>query len=852
MGEVYRARDIRLNRNVALKVLPANLASDAAALARLQREAQLLASLNHPNIAAIYGVEEGVGVHALVLELVEGPTLADRLAGGALSPDEALQIALQIAAALEAAHEHGIVHRDLKPSNVKLRPDGTVKLLDFGIAKVFDPARSAGDAAAPTVTAPVDAIAGTAAYMSPEQARGSAVDKRADIWAFGCVLYEMLTGCRAFAASTGADTIAAVLTSEPNWTALPHACPPPVAVFLRRCLQKEPRQRLRDIGDMRLALNGSLDGAVVATTRAPSRGPSAAVWVASLVVAGVLAGGAAWRFAAPASAPLSFVLPAPEGSAFGQVTMQPEPAVSPNGRSVAYLARSGSPLEIWVETLGRRDARPLPGTETASFPFWSPDSAFLGFSARGRLKKIDVSGRAAPQDLCQCSSAGGGTWSRDGTIVFAGEAGLFRIGADGGNPVALTTMDESRGEYAHRFPVMLADGKRFVFLIRSTSEAHRGIYLSSLDNPSLRQRLVPDDSNAAVGAGPDGTPYLFFVRDLTLLAQALDTSSYTLVGQPIVVARPVIPGETGRFAPFAVGGGSLVYRTTASARNRLLWFDRRGLVAGRVSIPDGGYRDPALSPDGTRLAVSQLHPQTGYRDVWVVDLARGAMERVTADPVGASFPVWTPDGRRVVFASARAGPWNLYSASPAGGGGELPIYEATEPLLKYPTAVTEAGRLIVYQGSGDLWMVPIDGSRPPSLLLASGAQGRVSPDGRWLAYVAGGPTDRQVYITTFPTPTDRWRVSAHGGRDPHWRQDGRELFFLADDYILTAVRVDPRKPISPGAPEPLFRLSFDPDAPLFGSVYAPTTDGQRFLVNETVERNEMLLSVTLNWNPNAR
>ena len=856
MGEVYAARDTRLGRRVALKVLPERFSSDPQRLERFKREAQVLAALNHPNIGAIHGVEESDAVLALVLELIEGPTLADRITRGPIPPAEALPLAHQIASALESAHDQGIIHRDLKPSNIKLRPDGTVKVLDFGLAKALDPARGGTALDEDTITMPMDRVIGTAAYMSPEQARGQAVDKRADIWAFGCVVYEMVTGQRAFGRADTSDTMTAVIGLEPDWAKLPPGLPPVLQACLRACLRKDPKQRLHDIGDVRLTLEGAFDIAPgAAEPQAPVRWRGTLAWSIALVAVCVATGMIAWTWrTARDERPITFVLHPPDGSQFEFRSMAPMPALSPDGRHLAFVALRNSTPVLWVQTVGEPAARPLAGTEDALFPFWSPDGHFVGFAARGRLQKIAVAGERAPQALCTCDARFGGAWSADGTIVFAGRsAGLSRVSEDGGAPAVLTLIDQSLGESSHRYPVLLPDGRRFLYLIRGTQETHRGLYLGALDDPGLKRELVPDDSNGAIGLGPGGRPHLFFVRDLDLLAQPFDLSSTTLTGDPVVIARSVIPGEGGRFAPFAVGGRSLVYRRREPTQTRLVWMDRRGGSGGTVGVPGEEYWFPALSPDGTRLAVARRDPRTYLRDIWLMDIAKGTEERLTEDPVFAGFPLWMDDSTRIVFASARSGEWHIYSQSANGVGRDASPIDVAFEGSRYPRDITRDGRFLLFGGLNDLWMQPLDVRSQPRLLVAA-AHGRVSRDGRWLAYTSTDAGARQVYVTTFPTPTGRWRISTDGGEDPQWSRDGTELYFVAGDQSLMAVDVRnalTRNTFANVRSEILFRVSFDRASLNFGSAYSAAPDGKRFLVLENLRNETPSLTVTINWAPSG-
>ena len=854
MGVVYRARDSRLNRDVALKVLLPEVAGDSERLARLTREAQLLAALNHPNIAQIHGLEEShPGGIAIVMELVDGPTLQDRIASGPIPVAEAIRIATEVARALEAAHEQHIVHRDVKPSNVKIRPDGTVKVLDFGVAKALpDYTAPAGDASTMSVVRTESgAIIGTPAYMAPEQAKGQRVDKRADIWAFGCLLHEMLTGHRAFAEGDTASTLAAILTKDPDWSHLPADTPPALATFLRRSLEKDQTKRLRDIGDMRLALEGAFDSDQRPTTASRDSRWSAWAAAAGWIIA-ALTSVLAWALWAnrvvPDDRPLSFHLDPPSDSEFSLATMQPYPALSPDGRQLAFLASARGRVILWVQTIGESDARPLRGTEGAENPFWSPDGTYIGFEQKGSLVKIATASDGAPEVVCTCSTQFGASWGPGGTILFAEDSGLAQVPAGGGTPTHVTQVDSARGEFSHRYPVLLPDGRRFLYLIRSSREEHRGLFLGALDDPTLKQRLVSEDSNGAIVRGRDGRDYLFFVRDLTLLAQAIDLERGQLTGSATVVARPVVPGETGRYAPFAVSERTLVYRQTIEPLSEVLMVNRRGATDGVIAAADG-YRYPTLSRDTTKLAIARMDANTGKRDIWVFDLGRRVGEQITRDPVGAMFPAWRPDGLSIVFSSAREGPWNLYSHSADGTGTDRSVFVAPTPGTKYVTELLGDGNSLVFTGDGAVWHLPLEGNAQP-VKLAEGSYGRVSPDRRWLAYSARAGAELQTYVTRFPDPIDRWRISNAGGTDPQWRRDGQELYYIDQNQMLTAVPVTTSHAFSAGTPVPLFRItSTAPVAP--GWRYAPAPDGQRFFVLDEVRPGEIRLNVRINWAASA-
>ena len=849
-ADVYRALDTRLQREVALKIVAANRVADDRILGRLEREARILAALEHRNIARIHGLEHIDGVHALVLELIEGPTLADRIATGPLPIDEALALARQIAAALESAHDRGVIHRDLKPSNIKVSEDGTVKVLDFGLARLLRPSSPDDETLPPTLTSDGVAV-GTAAYMSPEQARGRHVDERTDIWAFGCVLFEMLTGHRAFPGDDTASTFAAILHAEPDWTRVPPDCPAMTRIVLKLCLSKKPEDRIRHIGDIRLALDGRLDVAGVA----PAAGSAARGWRWAPAAAALATAAAAVTVAASMVAtrtpepPKSYGIHAPRGTQFNNVTMEPYPAVSPDGRYVAYRT-DGISGPIWIQRLGEITATQLRGTERMGIPFWSPDGRVVGIGGPDGLHTVAITEGSAPQRVCACPLSQGATWGPDGTILFSQSSGLSRVPASGGGITKVTSISEELGDFAHQHPVFLPDGRRFLFLVKSTRRERAGVYLASLDDPANARRLLEDSTSVGFGEGPDGRSYLFFVRDVTLLAQPFDLARGVLAGSPILMAPRVVPGEAGRFAPFASGGRSLVFRQSTPPESRLRWFDRSGVPEQGSFDRSGSFRYLQLSRNGRWLAVSQLDPETTKLDVWTYDLTRGTGERLTTDAVGAFFPVWTPDAERVIYASAREGPWHLFwrsSMRPDGGR----TYAAVLPGSKYPTDVSPDGRSLVFAERDAVWMLPLQPVTDP-IRLVSGIQGRISPDGRWLAYTSFENERREVYVTTFPTPTARVRVSTDGGEDPQWGGDGGELFYLDTDQALVAAKVlfTPRFEMT--GQRRLFRAAIDARSLRYGGSYVPDRSGERFLVNERVRAEDVMLTVMENWTPTGR
>jgi Tol biopolymer transport system component len=865
MGQVYRARDTRLDRNVAIKIVAPHLQHDPTSRKRLEREARVIASVSHPNIVAIFDIGDHDGMMYVVTELLSGRTLRAMLESGRLSEQKVVDIATQVAHGLSAAHARQVVHRDLKPENLFVTEQGAVKILDFGLAKPHD---VDADRKRTSITCS-HAVLGTIGYMSPEQITGDAVDARSDIFSLGAVLYEAVTGVHAFGGSTRSEIAAAILSSPPTLSNL-GSLSPALAQTITRCLAKSPADRYQtalDLGfTLQLIASSSAHPPISPAAQAIARGSPRRWWglaavTAAMVIALTAVSGPIARMVRTdfEERPITFVVHAPKGASFERVTMAPHPTLSPDGRRLAFLATSAAQRTLFVQTLGELESRPLAASGESALPFWSADGNFIAFGSLERLQKVAASGDRAPQEICACDARAGGAWSRDGTIVFAGAQGLFRVSSDGGNVTPLTQLDESRGEFSHRFPLLLPDGRQFLYLIMSTREENRGVYLGSFDNPTLKRRVLADDSNVAYSAGPNGRGHLFFVRDRVLLAQQFDASRVAFESDPIVVARPIIPGEAGRFAPFAVSGRTLVYRLLSSPRTPLVWMTRNGVKAGRVGITEANYRYPSLSPDATKLAVMMGDPETDKPDVWVLDLIRQVSERLTRDPVGAWFPHWMPDGQRIVFASARGGHWRIYRQSITDNR-ETALVDASDRFAQYPTTVTRDGRFLLTQAEKRaVWLLPLSEDARPERLV-DGWQGRVSPDGRWLAYTANNTGVSEIYVTSFPKPTGRQRISTNGGEDPLWRQDGRELYYISGDNTLTAVPVSARATFEFGQAQPLFRVPPDSaDAAGWGPIYAPAPDGQRFIVTEAIGAarspvgvDEMLLSVTMNWKPGVR
>jgi Tol biopolymer transport system component/predicted Ser/Thr protein kinase len=864
MGEVYRARDWRLKRDVAVKVLPVAFANEPERLARFAREAEVLASLNHPNIAAIYGVEEG----ALVMELVEGETLAEVIRRGAVPLDTALEYAGQIAAALDAAHEKGIVHRDLKPANVKITPEGRIKVLDFGLASVVQGPAPAGIADAsnsPTLTmraTQAGVVLGTAAYMAPEQARGRTVDRRADIWAFGVILWEMLTGRRAFTGEDITEILASVVKDTPDVSGLPQKVRP----LLERCLEKDLQKRLRDIGDA-MALIDSKPGAESARWPASSRlvwPLAAAVAVAAVALAAISL--VHFREKPPAPEVVRFQIPVPR---FGSNLSRT--CVSPDGRLIAFPAtgRNGHNV-VWVRALDSLESRPLPGTEDVIPPMiWSPDSRFLGLCLSGKLKKVEVAG-GPPQPLCDMADLWrGGAWSREGVIVFSAGSfsqGLMRVSETGGVPSLLTKLDSARREAFHGGVSFLPDGRHFLY--SRSSSVERGIYIGSLDAKPEEQstkRLLTTRTEAVYAPSPDwagvnsGMGHLLFVREGTLMAQPFDSRRQELSGEAVPIAENLSDTLAQRFSVSTTG--VLTYQTGGTGMTtRLTWFDRTGKPLGTVGEP-GPYNTVALSPDGTRVAYSRVGAQPGYtslpnHDLWVHEFARNTSTKLTFEPSVTWMAVWSADGSRIIFASDRDGASNLYQKASSGAGKEELVLKSELPT--YPYDWSTDGRFLLYVAvgtglRGSLWYLPLTGDdRKPVRYLqgdANESHARFSPDGRFVAYTSNVAGVSDVYVQPFPEASrGKWKIG--GGSQPRWRRDGRELFYISGDSKVMAVDVTTTPAFKAGTPKALFAAVIWAGA-RFVDRYDVTADGKRFLINtlpaETDPTASAPITVVMNW-----
>jgi Tol biopolymer transport system component len=869
MGEVYRARDTQLQRDVAIKVLPEALAHDPERLARFEREAKTLAALNHPNIAQIHGLQESDGTRALVMELVEGPTLADHIAHGAIPVDEALPIARQIAEALEAAHEQGIIHRDLKPANVKVRDDGTVKVLDFGLAKILEPVGTTPSLSqSPTITTPamtqVGVILGTAAYMSPEQAKGRPADKRSDVWAFGCVLYEMLTGHQAFAGEGVVEALGAVIHKSPDWTALPADTPQAIGRLLRRCLQKDRRQRIPDMAMTRIEIQDAISegpATVAHPLRMERRSHERLAWLvaSSLLVLLAAFATAMWLQSRPTES-LTYraaILPLDEapmvGLPPGRFTL------SPNGQYLVFLSgQPGSPATLWLRSLTRESVRQLAGTEGAAAPFWSPDSRVIGFFAQGKLKKIDITG-GPPVSLTDAESgASAGSWNTDDVIVFPRlRGGLYRIHAGGGAVSAVTTLDEAAGDNRHWWPYFLPDGSHFLYeAVGSASgvDDPRAVYIGSLDpNEKKSQLLLTGGSNAKYAQG-----YVLFMRESTLMAQRFDTRRLTLTGEPLPVAEGVdIGGSTRQSGAFSVSAtGTLIYETAPpDSLTKLVWLDRSGKQVGAVPERAARTGNLDLSPDGTRAVVNAQASIRGPGDIWIVDLVRGLRWPLTRGDSNETRAIWSHDGNHIIF-SRRSVTTDLYMKLSSGAESEQLILSDSGEML--PLSWSHDGQFLLYAAGragtgGDLWVLRLsDHKQIPYMQTPFAENGaRFSPPhDRWVAFGSNESGSPQIYVAPFPGTGEKYLVSVEPTMPPgvgaRWRADGRELFYVSQDGMLMAVDIDSSGPkIKIGTPRKLFQI------PGSGSAFDVARDGKRFLFkvaeSERTSDSPAALTLVTNW-----
>jgi len=848
MGEVYRATDTKLHRDAALKVLPGGVTTDPERLARFTREAQVLASLNHPNIAGIYGFEDASGTPVLAMEFVEGDDLSQRISRGAIQLDEALPIARQIAEALEAAHEQGIVHRDLKPANIKVKADGTVKVLDFGLAKALDEGSGIGDqgsggaANSPTITSPAmtmrGVILGTAAYMSPEQAKGKAVDKRSDIWAFGAVLFELIAGRRVFQGEGVSETLAAVIKDAPDLTLLPGTTPLRIRALIERCLERDVKRRLRDIGEARVVLSDPLEPAPAPATAARSPRSSVVPWVmtAALAVALMGAVGVPWR-TSPREREVRLDLAVPDGGS-------DQFALAPDGERLVYVAAG----RMWLRSFDSANARPIPGTEGASRPFWSPDGLYVGFSTLSTLKRVELVSGTVQTLATGLTTFSGGTWNAEGAILFGQNRAIYRISPDRGAPVEVTSLSEPGT--AHRSPQFLPDGRHFFFLMTGAVN-QRGLYLASLDDGRYSRVLEADTT--AVPIPPDR---IAFIRGGALLVQRFDVASRLAIGDPDVLANEVSydSGVSSSFSASATG--RIAYRGGVGRRRiQLRRVDRSGKSLNELGEPEGELNAPVISPDGKLVAFDR--EVGGNRDVWLSRLLGGSLTRLTFDPTVDGFPVWSPDGNSIAFESPRRGTYDLYVKPADGSAEERPVLEAAG--RQWPLDWSKDGRFLLYfdgeSNNGDLLALPMLGeNRSPIPVVADASNertGAFSPDGRWLAYDSDQSGRYEVVVQPFPTRSGRWQVSTAGGHLPRWSRDGRELFFLAPDGKLMAIPVrGGGAAFEAGTPSALFQTTIN--GTHLRAAYDVAPDGT-FVVQDFIRpaTNDPIV-VVLNWQPKVK
>ena len=847
---MYLARDVEIGRDVAVKVLPSTYSTDSDRLQRFQQEACAAGALNHPNILSIHDVGKHNGSPYVVSELLEGDTLRNRIGGTPLAPRRAIDYALQIAKGLAAAHEKGIVHRDLKPENIFVTNDGRVKILDFGLAKLtqMDGNQAQTDVPTRRVNTDPGVVMGTVGYMSPEQLKGRVIDQRSDIFSFGSILYEMLSGRRAFHRESTAETMSAILREDPpDVSETNERISPALERIVYHCLEKNPEERFHSARDLAFALEALSDSTVVSKETTAVHQPASPhsrlrqwlPWSVAAVALLFAAIALIWTYTrraptAEATGPLRFSITLPENA----VILGP-PIVSPDGRHVVYRLNTSDNKELlWLRALNSFDARPVAGTEGALQPFWSPDSRSVAFFANAKLKRIDLSG-GAPQTVCDAPSNVSGAWSRDGTIIFSRgvASGLYRVPAAGGTPVQVTVVDQSRNEIEHTFPYFLPDGRHFIFLSRNSQPENSGIYAGVLDSKDTKRVLQVHSS--AVYAPPG---YLLFVRETTLMAQRFDPDTLNVQGDAFPLAEQAVRNPVIGRAMFSVSeNGLLVMRTGSLNNNQLIWFDRAGKQLNAVT-PPGAYNAPALSPDGKQVAVSRVELQTGTAaDIWLIDIERGTQIRLTTDPASDTFPSWSPNGDRIAFVSSRNGATSIYQKPSNGSSAEEAL--VSSPEVKYNPTWSPDGRSIIFaqlnaKTSTDIYLLSLHGDRKLEPFLQTNfvdAQGRFSPNGRWIAYVSNETGQFEVYVGSYPLSGGKVPVSIGGGSQPQWRADGRELYYYTPGHKLMAVEVNSDGPtFQVGVSKALFEIRIGGaglDQIFPGNMYyAPARDGTRFLV----------------------
>ena len=872
MGEVYRARDTRLERTVAIKILPEHLSSSPELKARFEREARAISCLNHPHICHLYDIGSQDGTAYMVMEYLEGETLAERLRKGALPLKQSLEFGIQIAEALARAHHGGILHRDLKPGNVMLTAGGA-NLLDFGLAKTFPALVGAAGTAVsgmtpstPTMTitdlsspskglTQRGTLVGTFQYMAPEVLQGTEADARSDIFSLGCVLYEMVTGRRAFEGKSQLNVLTGILEREPEPISLVQpTSPAALDHVVKTCLEKNPEERFQTAHDVKVQLKWIAAGGSQVGVTSPAQKFSRLGWlVAGAAVLALVLVLAYFTFGPRPGPVVRSIIESPPGTSF--VTMAPSsgpPTISPDGTQLAFTARDdkGKTL-LYVRPLSSLTAQPLDGTDEASYPFWSPDSREIGFFAGAKLKKIEASG-GPPQTLCDATIGRGGAWGKGGVIVFAPGPtdSLLQVSAEGGKPEPASKLDVTRGENSHRWPYFLPDGRHFLFWARSAHGAQEHtVYVGSLGSLDAKPLFK---SEAAALYVPD---YLLFLRDQTLMAQPFNARRLETTGGPVPIAEHVaVNGTTQRPIFSASDNGTLVYRAgNAQGGWHLLWFTRDGKQTGSVGDLNS-YMDPAISPDGTRLAVGLLNGQ-GNGDIWIFDLLRSTKTRLTFGPSIQRYPIWSPDGKTIFYGSNGKGGYHIYSKSVDGSGPEQVVMEGDEAFA-FPESVSSDQHYLAYmrlspdrKTGTDIWALPLVGERKPFPIVQTAfddREGELSPDGKWMAYSNNESGRSEVYVTAFPGGGAKWQASTNGGEFPKWRRDSKELFFLDLAGNLAAVDVSPfGSAVQMGTPHALFHATG-----IRGSLgpYTVTADGKKFLVNSgDVKEESQPLTLVQNW-----
>ncbi len=846
MGEVYHARDTRLGRDVAVKVLPQHLSSNPEIRARFDREAKTISSLNHPHICTLHDIGREGETDYLVMELIEGETLAQRLSKGALPLDDVLNLGAQIADALGRAHRAGVMHRDLKPGNVMLTKSGA-KLMDFGLARAVGLGGVSELTSSPTVAGPLTAegtILGTFQYMAPEQLEGQEADARADLWALGCVLYEMATGRRAFEGKSQASLIAAVMHTQPAPVSqVSSMSPPALDSLVQACLAKDPADRIQSAHDVKLQLSWIAEGGshpgVAAPVAARRKNRERIAWAVAAVGLAAAAVALFVLVTRPKDAePIFASIPPPAGMELSPYWTQL--AISPDGRAVAFFAFGPNGAPLFVRPLGSETARPLPETASDRFPlFWSYDNRYVAYFSEGKLKKVAIDG-GSPVIICNAKTGRGGTWNQDGVIVFAPtpEGPLLRVSSGGGETTPATTLDAARHETAHRFPNFLPDGDHFLYVALPPGPNGWDTFVGSLKSKSVKKVLTA--GSAAVFAEPG---YLVFAREGRVMAQRFDTDRLELTGDAVAIGNaPTYSDTDAEPVASASRNGRLIVLHSEVPETKLRWLDRAGAPHGEIALPPGPWNVYRLSPDGRRAGV------TNGTDIWIVDLERSMPTKFAPTMSTEATLVWSPDGSRVAYVSKQTGRSEIFVGN-SDGAGTPELVPTSDALFKYIEDWSPDGKFVVFRTvdpstQGDLWLLPMSGDRTPEPYLKTAyaeSDARVSPDGRWIVYVSNESGGGEIYVQSFPKSGHKVRVSSDGGFNPFWSRGGKELLYVARDGTLMSVPIVAGEEVRPGVPTKLFAGS---DLATGGDV---TADGQRFLISEAVEAPHREIRLFVNW-----